>query len=30
MNDNLKKVSVMFLRNAISRILSDRDIKRKV
>ncbi|VDD92137.1 unnamed protein product [Enterobius vermicularis] len=29
MNDNLKKVSVMFLRNAISRILSDRDIKRK-
>lgn len=30
MNDDLKKVSVMFLRSAIDRILAERDIKRKV
>uniref|UniRef100_F1KQQ2 Brefeldin A-inhibited guanine nucleotide-exchange protein 2 n=1 Tax=Ascaris suum TaxID=6253 RepID=F1KQQ2_ASCSU len=29
MNDDLKRVSIMFLRNAIGRILADRDIKRK-
>ncbi|VDN58317.1 unnamed protein product [Dracunculus medinensis] len=29
MNDDLKKVSVMFLRSAIDRILAERDIKRK-
>lgn len=29
MNNDLKKASVMFLRNAIGRILADRDIKRK-
>ncbi|VDK59211.1 unnamed protein product, partial [Anisakis simplex] len=29
MNDDLKKASIMFLRNAIGRILADRDIKRK-
>uniref|UniRef100_A0A0N5A8A3 SEC7 domain-containing protein n=1 Tax=Syphacia muris TaxID=451379 RepID=A0A0N5A8A3_9BILA len=29
MSNSLRKISVMFLRNAVSRILADRDIKRK-
>lgn len=30
MNNELRKAAVMFLRNAIGRILADRDIKKKV
>lgn len=30
MNNEVRKAAVMFLRNAIGRILADRDIKKKV